>query len=112
MSEQDALDWELFSVSDLREQLGEDSVAYKQFLSVPALSCGLYRLKAGSKDMQSPHDDDEVYYVLEGEAQVEIAGDVKDVRPGDLIYIRATETHRLFEVKQDMLLLVFFSNAK
>lgn len=40
--------------------------SYLEFLRVPNLSMGLYRLKAGEEDSQQPHKQDEVYYVLEG----------------------------------------------
>ena len=56
--------WQHFDLAEIRETLGNDPVAYKEFLRVDALSCGLYRLAAGSEDMQNPHDEDEVYYVL------------------------------------------------
>ena len=102
-------DWNLFSIADLASQV--DDAGFRTFLKVPALSLGLYRIPAGSKDMQSPHDDDEVYYVLEGKARVQVLDEVRDVSPGDLLYVRATEKHHFFEIEEDMLMLVFFANG-
>ena len=53
--------WKVFDVDALRSQLDGAPVEYQEFLKVPALSCGIYHLAAGSTDMQSPHDEDEVY---------------------------------------------------
>ena len=104
--------WEIFDITKLKELMSDDPVSYKEFLNVPAMHCGLYRLNKGSKDMQTPHDEDEVYYVLEGKAQLKVAGEVKDVQAGSLLYISASEEHAFFEISEDMLLLVFFAAGK
>jgi mannose-6-phosphate isomerase-like protein (cupin superfamily) len=103
--------WQLFDVDQLRSELAVQAAKYREFLRVPALHCGLYRLEKGSRDMQTPHDEDEVYYVLEGRAKLKIGDDLKEVSPGMLLYIRATETHSFFEIEEDMVLLVVFASA-
>ncbi len=101
--------WQIFDLNELRGEFSGKPAEYREFLRVPALSCGLYRLAAGSRDMQGPHDEDEAYLVLEGRASVRIAGEQHSVGPGALIYIRASEEHSFFEIEEDMTLLVFFS---
>jgi hypothetical protein len=39
---------------------------YLEFLRVPAMSAGLYLLDAGADDPQTPHAEDELYYVVSG----------------------------------------------
>lgn len=107
----DAGVWEVFDVDELVKQVGGDAVRYREFLSSPALSCGIYRLPAGSRDMQGAHDDDEVYYVLAGRARMRVGDEDRPVGPGDLLYVRATAEHSFFEIEEDMALLVFFANA-
>ena len=101
--------WEIFDVDQLVAEMGDSPVNYKEFLNAPSMHCGIYRLAKGSKDMQSPHDDDEMYYVVEGSAQLQVGDDVKRVRPGNLLYIRASEEHSFFEIEEDMVLLVLFA---
>lgn len=104
--------WKVFELAEIREQLKGQPVEYREFLNVPALSCGLYRLSAGSRDMQAPHDDDEVYFVLEGKARMRLGEEEERVvGPGALLYISATTEHSFFEVEEDMLLLVFFASV-
>ena len=103
--------WEVFDINAIRESLAGDSVQYEEFLRVPALSCGVYHLPAGSKDMQTPHDEDEVYFVLEGRARMQVADEMREVSAGNILYVRATETHSFFEIEEDMTLLVFFAAA-
>jgi mannose-6-phosphate isomerase-like protein (cupin superfamily) len=59
--------------------------------------------------MQSPHDEDEVYFVLSGSGRLRVAGEEHHVREGSVLYVRATEDHSFFEIEEDMTLLVFFA---
>ena len=45
---------------------------YRGFLRVESMSAGLYVLEAGAADPQSPHAQDEVYYVVSGRARVHV----------------------------------------
>jgi len=103
--------WQVFDVAAIRSELSGRSVEYKEFLRVPSLSCGIYQLPAGSEDMQSPHDEDEVYYVVAGKARMILADEMKEVGPGTILFIKATESHSFFEIEEDMTLLVFFAAA-
>jgi mannose-6-phosphate isomerase-like protein (cupin superfamily) len=84
---------------------------YYEFLRVPDLSCGIYRLPAGADDLQSPHDEDEVYFVVEGRARVQIDGAEKRVGPGSILYIQATSEHSFVEIEEDITLMVFFASG-
>ena len=101
--------WQVFDLDQVKAAMNGASVEYKEFLRVPALSCGVYHLAAGSKDMQSPHDEDEVYFVLSGRARMSLDEEERAVGPGSLLYVGATTEHSFFEVEEDMTLLVFFT---
>ncbi len=101
--------WQTFDLNAIRTQLAGGKVEYREFLRVPSLSCGVYHLPAGSQDMQTPHDEDEVYLVLEGRARMKAGEEMRDVAPGTILYVQATETHSFFEIEEDMTLLVFFA---
>lgn len=101
--------WQVFDLEELRDKLRGDDVEYLEFLNVPSLTCGFYHLRAGSRDMQAPHDDDEVYYVLSGRARMRLDETERDVGPGSLLYVGATTEHSFFEIEEDMTLLVLFA---
>ena len=101
--------WQVMDLAEIREKFAGKPVEYLEFLNVPSLSCGLYKLAAGSKDMQAPHDEDEVYFVLEGRARMRLDDAEREVHPGMLLYVGASMEHSFFEIEEDMLLLVFFS---
>jgi mannose-6-phosphate isomerase-like protein (cupin superfamily) len=103
--------WQVFDLAKIKESLVNKPVEYKEFLRVPNLSCGIYRLEAGSQDMQTPHDEDEMYYVLEGRARVQVGDEIKEVQAGTVLYVQASASHSFFEIEEDMTLLVFFASA-
>ena len=84
---------------------------YREFLRVPSLSCGVYSLPAGAKDLQGPHDEDEVYLVIRGRGRVRVNGRQHEVKRGSLLYVRATSEHSFFEIDEDITLLVFFASG-
>lgn len=101
--------WQVFDLDEVRGKLKGKAVEYLEFLNVPALNCGIYFLEAGSKDMQAPHDEDEVYIVLEGHARMRLGDVERDVGPGALLYVGATMEHSFFQIDEDMTLLVMFA---
>ena len=78
---------------------------------MPSLSAGLYTLKAGAKDLQGPHDEDEVYYVISGRARLRVGDEEHRVGPGSILYVKATSAHSFFEIEEDVTLLVFFASG-
>lgn len=104
-------DWKVFQLGDILEAQRTSPTRYHEFLRVPSLSCGVYRLAAGATDMQGPHDEDEVYFVISGRARLRV-GDVEHcVQRGTLLYVRATSEHSFFEIEEEMTLLVFFASG-
>ncbi|MCB1709742.1 MAG: cupin domain-containing protein [Halioglobus sp.] len=103
--------WQIFDLAQIRQRLKGKPAEYLEFLNVPALNCGIYFLAAGSTDMQSPHDDDELYLVLSGKAQMRLDNAERAVGPGSLLYVGATTEHSFFEIEEDMTLLVIFANT-
>ena len=103
--------WTIFDLEKLIADHRDDAVPYHEFLRVPSLSCGIYKLAVGSTDMQSAHLEDEVYLVVEGRARVRVGDDLHEVGRGSILYVRATEQHSFFEVEEDITLLVFFASG-
>ena len=104
-------DWKVFDLSEIDERRRDAGVPYLEFLRVPALSCGVYSLPAGAKDLQSPHDEDEVYYVISGRARLQVDAEERRVGPGSILYVKATSAHSFVEIEEDITLLVFFASG-
>jgi mannose-6-phosphate isomerase-like protein (cupin superfamily) len=89
---------------------------YMEFVRVLAMSVGVYTLPAGAKDAQSPHGEDEIYYVVRGRARFRLTDAdgtrEHDVAAGDVLYVAARVRHEFFEIAEDIELLVFFAPAE
>ncbi len=105
----DMPDSSVYQLDDLKERRQRSQHPYLEFLSVPAMSAGLYVLPAGAADRQTPHGRDEIYYVLEGRAVFVADGKPQDVRPGSVIYVPRGVDHRFEKITKDLSLLVVFA---
>lgn len=103
--------WQVFNLADLAEKVAGHEPRFHEFLRVPSMSCAVYRLPAGAKDMQAPHLEDEVYVVLDGRACLRIDGKDHEVQQGSILYIHATTEHSFFDIKEDLTVLAFFGTA-
>ncbi|MGG3726753.1 cupin domain-containing protein [Bacillus wiedmannii] len=95
----------------LREKRNIDK-NYYEFLHETDLSMGIYELKAGSLDIQQPHTEDEVYYIINGRAQLEVESENIFVESGSIIYVKANMEHRFHTIEEDLTVLVFFAPAE
>ena len=101
--------YELNELTAQRKQAGK---LYFEFLKVPDLSMGVYELPAGGTDPQSPHTEDEVYYVAQGKAQIRVADEDCPVQSGSVIYVAKNVEHRFHSIEEDLTVLVFFAPAE
>ena len=101
-----------FEIGPLIEQQGQMGIAYLEFLRVPALSMGVYRLPAGGVDLQSPHTEDEIYYLVSGKALIRVAAEDRAVGPGSIVFVAANVPHRFHTIEEDLTVLVFFAPAE
>ena len=85
---------------------------YLEFLRVPDLSVGLYVLPAGGMDPQSPHTEDEVYYVVSGKAKIKVGEEDRDVQAGSIVYVAKNVKHRFHSIEEELKVLVFFAPAE
>jgi mannose-6-phosphate isomerase-like protein (cupin superfamily) len=104
-------DWQAFDLPEEIEKQIASGSPYREFLRVPSMSCGVYTLAAGAKDLQGPHDEDEVYMVTKGRAKVRVDERVATIGPGTILYVRATAEHSFFEIEEELTLLVFFGTG-
>ncbi len=103
--------WKIFQLDDLLPRVKGDEPFFLEYLNMPGLSSALYHLPAGARDMQAPHLEDEIYFVISGKARLKVGDEDKDVGPGSILYVRATEEHSFFDISEDLTLLAFFGKA-
>ena len=101
-----------YELAQLISQRESSNKLYLEFLKAPDLSLGLYVLPAGGTDPQSPHTEDEVYYVVSGKAQILVAEENRNVQAGSIIYVKKNVAHRFHSIEEELTVLVFFAPAE
>lgn len=101
--------WQLSAVEQAQAAAGR---RYHEFLRVPDLSAGLYVLEAGEHDPQSPHSEDELYFVVMGRGRVTVGEEDVEVEAGSILFVAANVAHRFHDITERLELLVVFGPAE
>ena len=98
-----------FEYGEIEQEQTESGKPYLQFINEGTMSLGVYVLPAGSTDTQSPHAEDEIYYVVAGRGAIVAAGERRPVRPGSIVFVAKEVAHRFVDIEEDLSILVFFA---
>jgi mannose-6-phosphate isomerase-like protein (cupin superfamily) len=101
-----------FHIGDLSRARADKNKRYFEFLRVPAMSAGVYVVPQGGTDSQKPHREDEMYYVVRGQACMQIGSEHSEVRSGSVIFVEAELEHRFYDIVEELEVLVFFAPAE
>ena len=96
-----------FEVAAVRERLREAGGGYEVVHESAGLELGVYVLVAPEPDRQQPHEDDEVYIVLEGSGVLEVENEQIPVKEGSAVFVEAGADHR-FSAYEHLSVLVIF----
>jgi mannose-6-phosphate isomerase-like protein (cupin superfamily) len=100
-----------FGVAAVVEKLRAAGGGYEVVHDSPGLELGVYVLVAPEPDRQQPHEDDEVYVVLEGTGVLTVEGTDVPVKEGDAVFVEAGADHRFTAYEQLALFVVFERKA-
>ena len=98
----DSIDFDL-----VRRRLVAGIGGYEAVHTSPGIELGVYVLVAPEPDRQQPHEDDEVYVVLEGTGVLEIEGETVELKQGQAAFVPAGADHRFVGYEQLSVLVVF-----
>ena len=98
-------------VEAVRRRLAAGNGGYEIVHSSPGLEVGVYVLVAPEPDHQQPHDDDELYVVLEGRGVLTVEGEVTPLTEGRAAFVPAGADHR-FTGYEGLSVLVIFTKPR
>jgi mannose-6-phosphate isomerase-like protein (cupin superfamily) len=96
-----------FGVRSVAEKLRAAGGGYEIVHESPGVELGVYVLVAPEPDRQQPHDDDEVYVVLDGSGVLDVEGESVPVNVGDAVFVEAGADHRFSAYEQLAVLVIF-----
>jgi mannose-6-phosphate isomerase-like protein (cupin superfamily) len=96
-----------FGVKEAVERLRAAGGGYEVVHESAGIELGVYVLVAPEPDRQQPHEDDEVYVVLEGRGVLQVEGESVDVEEGSAVFVEAGAEHRFTAYEQLAVLVIF-----
>ncbi len=96
-----------FDIEAVKSRLAAGNGGYEIVHDSVGLEIGVYVLVAPEPDRQQPHEDDEVYIVLEGSGTLEIEGEPVELREGHAIFVPAGAEHRFVGYEHLAVLAIF-----
>jgi mannose-6-phosphate isomerase-like protein (cupin superfamily) len=97
----------IVEIQQAKERLAAAGGGYEIVHESPGLELGVYVLVAPEPDRQQPHEDDEVYVVLEGRGTLDIEGARVDLREGQAAFVQAGAQHQFVGYEQLAVLVIF-----
>jgi mannose-6-phosphate isomerase-like protein (cupin superfamily) len=96
-----------FDIAGVKQRLTAESGGYEVVHESPGLEVGVYVLVAPEPDRQQPHEDDEIYVVLEGRGTLEVEGKSVPLEAGEAVFVEAGADHRFTSYEQLSVLVLF-----
>jgi len=100
-----------FQVGEVKARLAAGNGGYEIVHDSPGFEIGVYVLVAPEPDRQQPHEDDEVYVVLEGRGVLNVEGESLPLTEGDAVYVPAGAEHQ-FTGYEGLSVLVIFAKKQ
>lgn len=97
---------------DTKQYIGkikESSNYFHTFINRDNIAAGILVLEPGQDDTQTPHDSDEIYYVVRGDGFLRINNKEYRVSEGMAYYVQKQVPHKFFGNKTDLVVVYFFS---
>lgn len=98
------------STSELREQLEQEETDYLEVLSEDSVSVELARYP--NPEEKTPHNTDELYYIISGSGTVHVGVDRYSVEAGDVVYVEQGLEHDFFDIDDPITALVVFVSSE
>ena len=100
-------------LAEIDQQRAAERQALSRVLArAESMSAGLYVLAAGATDLQRPHHEDEMYYVVRGRGRFRAGDEDQEVSAGSVLFVAAEVEHRFHDITEELAVLVFFAPAE
>jgi mannose-6-phosphate isomerase-like protein (cupin superfamily) len=96
-----------FDIASVKDRLAAGNGGYEVVHESGSVEVGVYVLVAPEADRQQPHEDDEIYIVLEGSGTLEIEEKQVELREGQAIFVPAGADHRFVGYERLSVLVLF-----
>ena len=98
-----------FEISKYIDEIKKNKSDYfHTFINRENLATGVLVLEPGEEDTQTPHESDEVYYIIKGDGFLKINKKNYPVSEGKIFYVSKNTEHNFFGNSKELVVLYFF----
>lgn len=90
------------------EKIKNSTSYFDTFINKESLAAGILVLKPGEEDTQTPHESDEVYFVLSGNGFLKIKNNDYKVSKNKLFFVAKDVEHFFYGNTKELQVLYFF----
>ena len=90
------------------EKIKNNTSYFDTFINKESLAAGILVLKPGEEDTQTPHESDEVYFVLSGNGFLKIKNKDYPVTPNKMYFVGQNVEHYFHGNSKELVVLYFF----
>ncbi|QLH04974.1 cupin domain-containing protein [Nitrosopumilus oxyclinae] len=90
------------------EKIKNNNSYFHTFINKDSLAAGVLVLKPGEEDTQTPHDSDEVYYIISGNGFLKIKDKDYKVSQDKLFFVAKNVEHCFHGNTKELKVLYFF----
>jgi len=97
-----------FDTKQYIDEIRKNNNYFHTFINRETLAAGVLVLQPGEEDTQTPHDSDEVYYVVKGDGFLKINKKDYPVSGGKMYFVQKDVAHYFFGNTKELIVLYFF----
>ncbi len=97
-----------FDINQYIDDIRKNDDYFHTFINRKTLAAGVLVLQPGEEDTQTPHDSDEVYYVVKGDGFLKINKKDFPISEGKVFFVQKNTEHYFYGNKKELTVLYFF----
>ncbi|MFB5621184.1 MAG: cupin domain-containing protein [Nitrosopumilus sp.] len=97
-----------YDLATYLEKIKNNNSYFDTFINKDSLAAGILFLKPGEEDTQTPHDSDEVYFIISGDGYLKIKNKDYKVSKDKLFFVAKDVEHFFHGNTKELKVLYFF----
>lgn len=86
----------VFDLDAIKNKLDDTDAYWKSFIEKSDFEIGILNLKPGKEDTQTPHNADEIYFIIEGDGFMDIGDKTFPIKPKTALYVPRNTKHKIY----------------
>ena len=100
-----------YDLTTYLEKIKNSSSYFSTFIDKESLAAGVLLLRPGEEDTQTPHENDEIYFVISGNGFLKIKDKDYKVSKNKLFFVAKNVKHFFHDHTEDLKVLYFFGGT-